>query len=107
MHRASLRANLPPAQHYDDDGCCICLPSHCHHSNANISFQAAKVARASARAVPSVIARFFVTTFRVLRSPPFVVSLVVVVSSVFQLVSLTRTLTLTLARDSKTNNAHQ
>jgi hypothetical protein len=42
------------------------------------------VARASARAEPSVIARFFVTTSRVSPSPLFVVSLVVAVSSVSQ-----------------------
>ncbi len=46
--------------------------------------QAAKVARASARAVPSVTARFFVTTSRVSQSLPSVVSRVVVVSSVSQ-----------------------
>jgi hypothetical protein len=46
------------------------------------------VARVSARVVPSVTARFFVTTSRVSLSPLFDVSLVVVVSSVFQPVSI-------------------
>jgi hypothetical protein len=45
------------------------------------------VARALARAEPSVTARSCVTTSRVSPSPPFVVSRVVVVSSVFLLVS--------------------
>jgi hypothetical protein len=43
-----------------------------------------KVAKALERVVPSVIERFFVTTFRVLPSPLSDVSLVVVVSSVSQ-----------------------
>jgi histone H3/H4 len=55
--------------------------------NANNYLQAAKVAKVSARVVPSVIARFFVTTSRALPSPLSVVLLVVVVSSVFQPVS--------------------
>jgi hypothetical protein len=54
---------------------------------ADTIFQAAKVERVSARAVPSVTARSCVTTSRVSLSLPSVVSLVVVVSSVFQLVS--------------------
>jgi hypothetical protein len=45
------------------------------------------VERASARVEPSAIARFFVTTSKVSQSLPFVVSLVVVVSSVSQPVS--------------------
>jgi hypothetical protein len=45
------------------------------------------VARVSERVAPSVTARFFVTTSRVLPSPLSDVSRVVVVSSVFQLVS--------------------
>lgn len=47
------------------------------------------MARASARVVPSAIARFFVTTSRVSPSPLFAVSLVVAVSSVFLPVSHT------------------
>jgi hypothetical protein len=46
------------------------------------------VARVSARAAPSVTARFFVTTSRVSPSPPSVVSRVVAVLSVSLLVSL-------------------
>ena len=46
-----------------------------------------RAARASARVVPSVIARFFVTTSRVSQSPLSDVSPVVAVSSVFLLVS--------------------
>ena len=46
------------------------------------------MARVSARVAPSVTARFFVTTSRVSLSPLSVVSLVVVVSSVFQPVSM-------------------
>ena len=46
------------------------------------------MARVSERAEPSVTERFFVTTSRVSPSPPSVVSLVVVVSSVFQPVSI-------------------
>jgi histone H4 len=52
--------------------------------DANNSQQAAKVARVSERAAPSVTARFFVTTSRVSPSPLSDVSLVVAVSSVFQ-----------------------
>jgi histone H4 len=55
--------------------------------DANNSQQAAKVARVSERAAPSVTARFFATTSRVSPSPLFDVSLVVAVSSVFQPVS--------------------
>jgi hypothetical protein len=47
-----------------------------------------RVERVSERVEPSVTARFFVITFRVSPSPPFVVSLVVAVSSVFLLVSI-------------------
>jgi hypothetical protein len=46
------------------------------------------VARVLARAAQSVTARFFVTTYRVSQSPLFAVSLVVVVSSVSQPVSI-------------------
>jgi hypothetical protein len=49
--------------------------------------QAEKVERVSARVEPSAIARFFVTTSKVSPSLPFVVSPVVVVSSVSQPVS--------------------
>lgn len=73
-------------------------PHHLHISLSNSSlhpslhtdthFQAARAARVSARVVPSVTERFFVTTSRVLPSPLSDVSLVVVVSSVFLLVSL-------------------
>jgi hypothetical protein len=49
---------------------------------ANIHQQAARAERVSARAAPSVTARFFVTTSRVSPSPLSDVSLVVVVSSV-------------------------
>jgi hypothetical protein len=51
--------------------------------------QAAKVARASARAVRSVTGRSCVTTSKALPSQPSVVSHVVVVSSVSQPVSIT------------------
>jgi histone H3/H4 len=54
---------------------------------ANISVQAAKAVRVSERAVPSATERFFATTSRESQSQPFVVLLVVAVSSVFLLVS--------------------
>jgi hypothetical protein len=50
--------------------------------------QAEREARDSARVEPSVTARFFVTTSRVLQSPLSAVSLVVEVLSVSQPVSL-------------------
>jgi hypothetical protein len=52
------------------------------------------VERVSARVEPSVIARFFVTIFKVSQSLLFVVLLVVVVSSVSQPVSLLNYFTL-------------
>jgi len=63
----------------------LLLPSSQHGTDA--SLQAEKVARASERVEPSVTARFFVTTSKVSQSLRSVVSLVVVVSSVSQLVS--------------------
>jgi len=83
-HRAS-RHRLSSAQHHATVAAPHRLPSLIRH--ANDPLQAAKVARASARAAPSVTARFFVTTSRVSPSPPSVVLLAVVVSSVSQLVS--------------------
>jgi histone H3/H4 len=61
-----------------------------------VSSQAEKVARASERVEPNVIARFFVTTSKASQSLPSAVSRVVAVSSVSQPVSaphffLTRT----------------
>ena len=55
--------------------------------NANASLQVEKAEKVSARVEPSVTARFFVTTSKVLPSLRSDVSHVVVVSNVFQLVS--------------------
>jgi len=56
-------------------------------NNFTNTSQAERVARVLERVVPSATARSCVTTFRVSPSPPFVVSLVVAVSSVFLPVS--------------------
>jgi hypothetical protein len=68
------------SQHHCDTYCFFTV----HHANI---LQAERVARALARAELSVTARSCVTTSRVSPSPPFAVSRVVVVSSVFLLVS--------------------
>jgi hypothetical protein len=83
MHRAS-RQCLALIHLHD----AVAIPIINIRQHANIPLQAAKVARVSARVAPSVTARFFVTTSRVSLSLLFDVSLVVVVSSVFQPVSI-------------------